>query len=183
VKQPPFVGLRRQPLRNESRRYIHYAYSAEGDCVGASGVAPGEIFATVVEVPSRKQLVDIPKFAGDLVGVSSAAKTILCKEDSTNKLTLWDFSGKKRTDLEGKLSPLFTVVAFSYDGKYLAASMEDKQFKGILQLWDVDTGKPIVTLNGETDFHSAAFSKDGKLLAAGDDQGKIKVWLVNTIMK
>ncbi len=184
-KQPALVGLRRQPDRNEARSYIYYAYSAGGDCIGASGVAPGEVFATVVEVPSRKQLVDIPKFAGRLIGVSSAAKTILCQEDSTEKLSLWDFSGKKRLDLEGKLllGAGSTVVAFSPDGKYLAGSLADKQFKGVLQLWDVATGKPIVTLNGEHDFQSVAFSKDGKLLAAGAEGGEIKVWTVDAVVK
>jgi len=179
-KQPALVGLRRQPSRNEARSYIEYAYSAGGDCIGASGVAPGEMFATVVEVPSRKQLVDIPEFAGTLAGVSRAAKTILCKEDKTNKPSLWDFSGKKRIDLDGKLS---SASAFSYDGKYLAASMENKQFTGVLQLWDVATGKPIVTLNDESEFHSVAFSKDSKLLAAGAAGGKIKVWTVAAIVK
>jgi WD40 repeat protein len=182
-KQPPLVGLRRQPSRNEARSYIEYAYSAGGDCVGASGVAPGEVFATVVEVPSRQQLVDIPEFGGKLYGVSRAAKTILCKEDKTDKLSLWDFSAKKRIDLEGKLSPLCDVVTFSPDGKYLAGSMEDKQFQGVLQLWNVATGKPIVTLKGDSDFHSITFSKDGKLLAAGDDRGKIKVWAVDAVVK
>jgi WD domain, G-beta repeat len=181
IKQPPLIGLRR--FGNEARDYINYAYSAGGDCVGASGVAPGQTFAAVVEIPSRKQLVDIPEFAGKLAGVSRAAKTILCKEDSTEKPSLWDFSGKKRLVLEGKLLTWDTGVAFSPNGNYLAASMEDTQFKGVLQVWDVATGKPLVTLNGESEFLSAAFSKDGELLAAGDDRGKIKVWRVDAIVK
>jgi WD40 repeat protein len=179
-KQPALVGLRRQLSRNEARSYIDYAYSAGGDCLGASGVAPGEVFATVVEVPSRKQLADIPEFAGMLVAVSCVAKAILCQEAKTDKPSLWDFSGKKRVDLEGKLS---SGSAFSYDGKYLAASMEDKQFKGVVQVWDVATGKPIVTLNDESEFYSVVFSKDGKLLAAGGDRGRIKMWTIAGIVK
>jgi WD40 repeat protein len=179
-KQPFLVGLRRQPERNEARSYIYYAYSAGGDCLGASGVAPGEIFATVVEVPSRKPLADLPKFTGKLAAVSCVAKTILCQEDNTSKPSLWDFSGKKRVDLEGKLS---SASAFSYDGKYLAASMENKQFTGVLQLWEVASAKPVVTLNGENEFLSVAFSKDGKLLAAGAGRGQIKLWAVDAIVK
>lgn len=180
-KQPPLFGLRRFGLDRVS--YNHYAYSADGDCVGASALHLGEHSASVLEIPSPKQLVDIPKFGGDLVGISRSAKAILCKEDKTNKLSLWDFSGKKRLDLEGELSPLSSIVAFSPDGKYLAGSMENKQFKGVLQLWDVAAGKPIVTLNGDNEFLSIAFSKDGKLLAAGDERGEIKVWTVDAVVK
>jgi WD40 repeat protein len=180
-KEPPLFGLRRFGL--DSVSYNRYAYSAGGECVGASAHRLGEFSATVLEIPSRKQLVDIPNLGGELAGISCVAKTILCKEDKTEKLSLWDFSGKKRLDLEGKLLPVPGGVAFSHDGKYLAASMENKQFIGVLQVWDVATGKPLVTLNGESEFQSVAFSKDGELLAAGAERGQVKLWRVNAVMK
>ncbi len=60
-----------------------------------------------------------------------------------------------------------TASAFSHDGKYLAACMENEKLTGGLQLWVVATGKLIVTLNNQNEFHSVVLSKDGRLLAGG----------------
>jgi len=55
-------------------------------------------------------------------------------------------------------------VAISPDGKTLASGSKDKTVK----LWDVATGKEVVTLKGHTDpVLSVAFGPDGKTLASG----------------
>ncbi|HZV06779.1 MAG TPA: hypothetical protein VE999_16980 [Gemmataceae bacterium] len=45
--------------------------------------------------------------------------------------------------------------------------MENEKLTGGLQLWVVATGKLIVTLNNQNEFHSVVLSKDGRLLAGG----------------
>src|SRR5262249_56937850 len=68
-------------------------------------------------------------------------------------------------------------VAFSPDGKRLATTGSDRT----VHVWDATTGASLLTLTGEYDFsHAAAFSPDGKLLAADleryGEPAEVKLW-------
>ncbi len=66
-------------------------------------------------------------------------------------------------------------VAFSPDGRLLASASY-----GEIKLWEVATGREVLTLRGHTDWvRSVAFSPDGRLLASGSYK-EIKLWEVAT---
>jgi WD40 repeat protein len=70
------------------------------------------------------------------------------------------------------------VQAFSMtnDGSRAAVADAGDQF---IQIWDVAKGKPSVTLvGGERPVISAAFSPDGKRVAASFRDGRIMVWFM-----
>jgi WD40 repeat protein len=68
-------------------------------------------------------------------------------------------------------------LAFSSDGVLLASAGSDK----MVSIWDTASGKEIKKLAGFRDHvHSVAFSPDGRLLAAGDWSGQIRMWAVHT---
>ena len=79
---------------------------------------------------------------------------------------------------------LAACLAFSPDGKTLATGHQD--FMGIrpgwewprVNLWDVASGREIKSFWKLRDgsVRSVAFSPDGRLLAAGDDAGTVRVW-------
>jgi WD40 repeat protein len=74
---------------------------------------------------------------------------------------------------ENFLLTLRTVV-FSPDGKILATTAGDDKN---LRLWDVAAKKDIGLLKGhEWTIWSAAFSRDGKLLATGSTDQTVKIW-------
>jgi WD40 repeat protein len=67
-------------------------------------------------------------------------------------------------------------LAFSPDGKRLATASLD----GTCKVWDTDNWKEVRSLkaNGKT-FEAVAWSRDGKLLAAGDDN-QVILWDAKT---
>jgi WD40 repeat protein len=82
------------------------------------------------------------------------------------------YPGSAQATFSG-LTGIVYSVAFSPDGKSLAAGSEDKTIK----LWDVGTGKERTTLQGHTaEVLSVAFSPDGKTLASGSADKTIKLW-------
>jgi WD40 repeat protein len=65
-------------------------------------------------------------------------------------------------------------LAYSPDGKLLAAGFEDRA--GTVALFPLGTSKPTRLFRLGNEVLSVAFSRNGKLLAAGDGGGDIKLW-------
>jgi len=88
------------------------------------------------------------------------------------EITVWDTATNKEiAHLAGK-SGIFSV-AFDPGKDRLAAASAD----GTVAIWDLATGKQILTLLGHKDWvRSVAFNHDGKLLASAGSHGLVKVW-------
>jgi WD40 repeat protein len=99
-----------------------------------------------------------------------------------NKVILWDVTtGTERMRWEGFKTAIWTV-AFSPDGKTLAAGSGTPagMFDDAVRLWDVATGELKVRLKQHTGtVGSIAFSPDGVSLAVGS-LGGITLWDVET---
>jgi len=68
-------------------------------------------------------------------------------------------------------------VVFSPDGHRLAA----KGFEGPVQLWDIDSRRPISTLNtGRTSVWCVGFSPNGRRIATGGEDGTVQLWDADT---
>jgi len=89
-------------------------------------------------------------------------------------VTVWDVPGSRELRSLPFAGPngqgVVSTVEFSPDGGRIAARRILDQ---TLKVWDVATGKELLTDVGAT---SVAFSPDGKLVAAGSANGKVWVW-------
>ena len=64
-------------------------------------------------------------------------------------------------------------VCLNADAKWALSASGD----GTLRLWDVDTGRPHLTLEGHADWvRSASFSADGKLVLSGSWDKSLRLW-------
>ncbi len=65
------------------------------------------------------------------------------------------------------------VIAITSDGKQMVSGSED----GVLQVWDLETGKQLLTLTGHSQLVTAiAISQDNKRVISGSEDGTLRVW-------
>jgi WD40 repeat protein/serine/threonine protein kinase len=102
-----------------------------------------------------------------------------------NGIDVWDVTrdGRKppvpRRSLGGDRLPLKPAVVFRPDGRQLASIVWSGAV-GEVKVWDLATGAEALTLEANRGvFHGAAFSPDGRYLAAGE-WGILKLWDVAT---
>jgi WD40 repeat protein len=76
-----------------------------------------------------------------------------------------------------KTSPGIFGIGFSRDGRTLATG----NFNGTVNLWDVESGRLLRTLDGHTDLvYMGVFSPDKRILASCSRDTKIKLWNAGT---
>jgi WD40 repeat protein len=100
---------------------------------------------------------------------------VLASLGGDSRLRLWDTADGKElqsTRLES-LSLLSPAVAFSGDGKLLAVG---GYYRGVVQVYEVATGKEIARFQAHQGPVTLTFSDDGATLLTGSDDTTILVW-------
>jgi WD40 repeat protein len=99
----------------------------------------------------------------------------LVSADAGGTIKVWDAQGELLCTIAGHTKGV-DHLAFSPDGKRLATASHD----GTCKIWDPDTWKEVRALPGNVKtFGAVAWSRDGKLLAAGDDD-EVILWNADT---
>ena len=92
------------------------------------------------------------------------------------KVRLWDAAtGQLRATLAA--GQKLRCLAFSRDGKTLAAGTKVTKATGTIKLWEVDSLRELPPLEGHgKTVRSVAFSGDGTRLVSASEDGKIRLW-------
>jgi WD40 repeat protein len=97
------------------------------------------------------------------------------REDNT--IVMWDANTGDLIEKIQAVGPGFYDLAYSNDGKMLAASFGDLDNPDVADVLDASTGKALYRLKGHSSVvFSLAFSPDAKLLASGSGDTRIKLW-------
>lgn len=143
---------------------------------GASGPASGDLSkaAPNSELPAIAPQVPV---VSPVVSVKFSPDGSVLSVGGYQKVRLLDtHSGKVLAELAGQADEVRSM-AFSPDGRKLAAAGGEPQREGEIKIWDLASFRLITTLKGHKDcVYSVAWSPDGKLIATGSYDKMVKLW-------
>jgi WD40 repeat protein len=181
------TGQTQQMLQGHASPVTGLAFSPHGEMLYASSLDDGVI---AWDLTGTRGLVrQLTRAARPVAGIAFSPRdpNLLALAQRGGPVTLWDVTrrtqlGKPLAVTGGLESPV--PVAFSADGRVVAAANHPD---GAVVLFDVGTharvGRPlpgpyanIYPAYSRDDVNSIAFSRDGRLLATGDEDGFTRLW-------
>jgi WD40 repeat protein/serine/threonine protein kinase len=143
------------------------ALSRDGKAVLTDGV----FRASLIEVPTGKQLGLVPCVGVNAAAISPNGKTIAV--GSSNKVLLWDVAACKFLGPTLQHQGTVRAVVFGPGGNAVLTHTQD----GTARLWDITTGKAIGPLMQCPPLTlSAAFNPDGKTVLLQTQDGVAQLW-------
>ncbi|WP_129630530.1 CHAT domain-containing protein [Candidatus Oscillochloris fontis] len=99
-------------------------------------------------------------------------------QDSSGMLQIYTTAN---LSLVRELGPINGIYRISPNGQQIAAQSKAENGTQTIALWDLTSGSISATLNGEqSEIYSSAYTKDGRLLAVGYENGRIEIWDVGS---
>ena len=167
-----------QPMRATEEHLYQAAFSPNGQRIAALGDAAIEQWDTGTGQPlASLPISDTGDMSFDYVG---DRRIITASTDGTVRVIDTDTGQAVQPPVHLEIGGARIAFAFSSDGRTIATGRRDD---GVLQLWDVATGKPkgrpMAPDKPGKSMEGLAFTPDGRHLVAGQDNG-VRVWNTST---
>jgi WD40 repeat protein len=170
---------------------VSVAFSPDGKRL-AAGVynpgKPGSIWIGNAETGAME--LAIPAHVGIIWSIAFSPKgEFLASAGEDRSVLIWNTETGEpiSSQLQMHESHHFTSVAFSPDGRYLAAGTGTRyehdydNKRGEIKIWETSTWKEVRTLKSHTlSVNSVAFSPDSQRLASGSSDRTVKIWDTKT---
>ena len=175
------IRKRRMVHQGHTGKVTRAAFSPHGDRI-ASGSWDNTV--KLWDVATRQETLTLKGHTQHVNSVAFSAdgqRIVSGSDDKTVKL--WDAAtGVEILTLKGHTDAVRSV-AFTPDGKQILSWSGDMSWRGgmlwsrdMLCAWDKATGKETLAVTLKGRHTAAAFSADGKWIAAGSYDGMVKVW-------
>jgi WD40 repeat protein len=112
------------------------------------------------------------RFGCSAVAFSSDGKTLVANDAPGGRIQLWDLATRKVRVTFKRQEGFGRCFAVSPASNRLAVTDEGST----LHQYDMETGKQLLTMEGNLDAIRIAYSSDGKLLAASTAAGLVALW-------
>ena len=163
---------------------ISYAPDGKSLVVGSNMGENGEAdYAYVWNIATKQNRV-LPESGDGSIMLWSLNGTILGAfpyGDGTNSLRAWSADGQL---LWQKSQPHLNAIAWMTDGRTFLAGLGDRTYNsksaGALQVRDAKDGRVLFEMKQSTPAICIAISRDGKIWASGDKDGKVRLWNAKT---
>jgi WD40 repeat protein len=148
------------------------AFSADGLLL-AAGTDSGQVMLWEMPAGVARASLTLGGRVGALAWHPDGRTLAVVAGSRAAQVSLWDARARRqRRLLRGEVHPL-TGLAFSPDGRLIAAAGNDHQ----LWIWDERTGKSGKPLRGHlAPVSGLAFTPDGNRLVSGGRDGAVRVW-------
>ncbi|HEX7896367.1 MAG TPA: serine/threonine-protein kinase [Planctomycetota bacterium] len=129
-----------------------------------------------------------PRVATSFDGHAGAVNAVAFMPDGARLLSggrdrtvrMWDVATGASLRMFGPHGSKVEGLAVSPDGRLIAAVTEPEDGGGEVKLWPSEGGAPRDLAGHDDGVNALAFSRDGALLATGDQGGTLKVWDVQS---
>jgi WD40 repeat protein len=162
------------------------AYSPDGKYLAVVVLPAGKQVPTEVrlwEPAEKKESVLLGSHDDAILALAySADGKRLATAGKDRVIKVWDVAARTQVGRMVGHAVAVTDLAFSPDGKTLVSTSGDRDSgdtgrDGELKTWDVKTGREVSQIRGRANgFYRLAISPDGKRLATGCGNGRVKVW-------
>ncbi len=169
------TGRRYQAFAAGSGGALAIAFSPDGRRLAAGGI---DKIVRLWDLETGELLRTFEGHASLVPGVVfDPAGRWLATASRDRTVKLWNVeTGAVVRELTGSASGLDSI-AVSPDGRWLASELNRTS---AIMIWDAETGRVHATIRDETPFRGLDFSRDGRWLAAGCEDGAVKLFEVAT---